>query len=307
MSNLLMRTNNIYNYEQSMKPLGTLVYEDHFVSDKLNAFNLLWLSSKRQALDEDYLKTLKQLLSSKVEKKRDSSVLSYSWEINSTYYESTSMCFEYYMAVITFASRELHKILQNSNAHLLDKQHFNKVVNTYKEAKDCLKKWNTTSLIYPACPYVVSERYVTDCIKFVRGTQLLVYSEKETNKTTKGVALSSAMTYLGDIWVRMPYISTIALNHYLTARLLLYADVNSNTDDNETNSGKKITCMKEVLNISGLIDRSTCYLPSVIFDKLDNIAQNYDKDIRMIESVYYPTELNIVDVNIPSSVDKDRI
>ena len=106
-----MRTNNIYNYEQSMKPLGTLVYEDHFVSDKLNAFNLLWLSSKRQALDEDYLKTLKQLLSSKVEKKRDSSVLSYSWEINSTYYESTSMCFEYYMAVITFASRVLHKIL----------------------------------------------------------------------------------------------------------------------------------------------------------------------------------------------------
>ena len=271
MSNLKAETTTTDGF--NISPCSVVCFEDALKSDKFSIYNLLRLSSlrDRDTLQDraEYQKQLVELLTSKLERVKDSAPLGFVWNVDKEEYHSTSLTFELFFTTLSLAQQLFHS-----------QENYKASIHLLKQCREILSAWKTSDLVYPRSPYVCTDEYVKNLLYVVNGSMLLNIKGKK-----ESVALSSAMKCSGMVSYHLPYFSEIALNHYLVARALLFQHL-ALKDKKRLEQGemanKSYTCAKEAYEICKLVDRSKCHLNTDLDSPSISVHSSIDSDIRHV-------------------------
>ena len=280
-----------------MSSAGPVFYEDSFESDKFSIYQLLNLSAMRQqqSLQErqGYFEELVRLLESNLTALQP---MAFQWEVKGQTYESTSLLFELYMTTVALGEELLRNQTYYKEAHA-----------TFLHAEAILASWKTSELVYPACPYVCTGEYVKNMMLITKGSQLL---HDLRSGDRRGVALSSAMKFNGQVSFHLPEWSDVALNHYLSSRALLYFDLSQKDKENVDQGDRanaSYTAAKEALEICRLIDRSKCHMNEALDNELNRVLEEAPEHMQSMQQVFYAVDAPLQNIKIPASLKNDSV
>lgn len=282
-------------------PAGTLssacpvFFEDSFESSAMGIYELLNLSSLRQrselpdrvAYRVAFLKFLESDL-------KVLEPMAFSWELDGQSYESTSMLFELYMSTLALGEEFLRSECQYKEA-----------VSMFKHGQDILKAWKTADLVFPCCPHVCTTEYLQHMISLSKASLLL---KDMRNGKNRGMALSSAMKFAGDIPYHLGEWSETALNHYLASRALLYFEESQKQKDSMEQgdmANRSYTAAKEALEVCKLVDRSKCHMNESLDNELNEILSEAPEHMESLRQVFYAVEVPVDAIQLPASLNND--
>lgn len=275
-------------------------FEDVLQSAKFSPYDLLELSALRAAhgdgVEEQaaYHQQLVALVAADVTPLPDAQAAAFHWKLGDDEYASTSLLFELYCTTLSLAHSALDTLRDyKSSTHLL------------QQCKNILGQWNTANFVFPSCPHVCSHEYLTNLLYLSNGTMML--SVRDGHK--KGLALSTAMNYCGNVPFRLGHYSELALSHYLIARALLYSYLSLSHDELGEGgaANQSLTAAEEALDVASLVDRSVCHSNNNLEETLNALIADMPEHISMLKDVYYATPISLTDVPLPQSVNNDKI
>tara|TARA_B100000519_G_scaffold201256_1_gene216315 strand:+ start:763 stop:1650 length:888 start_codon:yes stop_codon:yes gene_type:complete len=274
-------------------PAAPVCFEDCIESDQFDIYKLLSLSAmreKRSTGDQhEYLKSFSKLLSSRLSVLRQPC---FSWQIGETQYHSTSMLFELYNSCLSLAQQIFNAAGDyKASVHLL------------QQCQQLLKAWKTSDLVYPTCPFVCTQEYITDMLHLTRGAMLL----RLRGGPQRANALSSAMKFSGMVSFHLPHYSEVALNHYLVARALLFRHLAKEEVEQGDAANESYAAGKEALALCQLVDRTKCHVDGALDDELNGLLRELPEHLRTMEQVYYAVEVPLENLKLPASLRNDKI
>ena len=294
MSNLLPQA-SINAPEGTISSARPVFFEDSFESSDMGIYELLNLSSLRQKDDlQDrvaYRELLLNFLSSDITVVEP---MAFSWDVNNQSFESTSLLFELYMSTLSLGEELLRTECNYKDA-----------VSMFKHGNEILQQWKTADLVFPSCPHVCTKEYLQSMISLCKSSLLLKEMRKGKNG---GMALSSAMSFAGDIPYHLGEWSDTALNHYLASRALLYfAESQKNKEAMEQGdmANQSYTAAKEALAVCQLVDRSKCHMNESLDNDLNEILSEAPEHMESLRQVFYAVEVPLDTIQLPASLNND--
>lgn len=290
MSNLLASSTK--EAEVSMCPVEGVYFEDFITSESLDIYKLLELSSLREKEGVEnqsmYLSQFVQLLSNQISQSSELPI-AFKWQIDNEVYHSTSLLFELYCTTLSLGE----KLFNSANNYKV-------AIDLFQECKQLLKKWKTSELVYPSCPYKCTNEYLENMLYLTRASMMLAMKGE---KKSSGNALATAMNFAGKVGFHIPHFSETAMNHYLLARSLLYHTLSKEDNVEQGDSANKAyTAAKESLACCRLLDRSKCHIDTELDSTLNTMLEEIPDFLQSMEQVYYSVEVPLDSIRLPASV-----
>ena len=298
MSNLKSETTTTRN--DGIHPSSVVCFEDALESNSFSIYKLLQLSALREkeGLEDhkDYHSQIVKLMTSDLKAVKDASQLTFAWTVDNEEYQSTSLMFELYFTTLSLAQKMFNS-----------QENYKSAVHLFKQCRDILSAWKTADLVYPNCPYVCTNEYLTNMLYLTNGSMLL--KMKSTGKQ-EAVRLSSAMKCTGKVAYHLPTYSDIALNHYLVSRALLFQHLAlkdlENIEQGEK-ANKSYTCANEALELCRLVDRSKVHMDTALNTRLNTLLNEATDHIYSLQQVYYAVPAPLESIVLPASISNDNI
>lgn len=294
MSNLLPEA-SINALEGTISSARPVFFEDSFESSSMGIYELLNLSSLRQNSEVSdriaYRDLLLKFMSSRL---KVIEPMAFSWDINGQSFESTSLLFELYMSTLALGEGLLRTECNYKDA-----------VSMFKHGNLILKEWKTADLVFPHCPHVCTSAYLQHMISLCKSSLLL---KEMRNGKNRGMVLSSAMNFAGDIPYHLGEWSEIALNHYLASRALLYffeSQKNKEAMEQGDMANNSYTAAKEALEVCQMVDRSKCHMNESLDNDLNEILSEAPNHMDSLRQVFYAVEVPLDAIKLPASLNND--